>query len=137
MAAWMQKTKQFLEQFIKFGIVGAINTVLSYAIYFIGIKIGVHYLIAQGLAFLITVFISYMLNGHFVFNKEGGSQFSFKDLFKVYVSYSFTSLFLSSALLFVEVDFLNIPAEIGPIINLVITIPINFILNKFWAYKKR
>lgn len=125
------------QQFIKFGIVGGINTVLSYLIYIVSIKLGLHYLVAQFIAFMITVFISYLLNGHFVFGKGNEKWFDIRALIKVYISYSFSSLFLSAALLYLEVEFLGVPEEIGPIINLWITVPLNFILNKFWAYKKK
>lgn len=123
-------------QFIKFGIVGGLNTVLSYGIYFVCVRMGVHYALANGIAFVITVFISYLLNGNFVFKDEGNSRFSIKALLKVYASYSITSLFLTTLLLWIEVDIFGLPEEIGPVINLFITVPVNFFLNKFWAYRK-
>lgn len=124
-------------QFVKFGIVGGVNTVLSYLIYFVGVRLGLHYSIANFIAFVITVFISYLLNGSFVFREEERSRFDFRALLKVYASYSITSLFLTTALLWFEVDVLGLPEEIGPIINLFITVPVNFLLNKFWAYRKK
>lgn len=135
------KLKETITQFIKFGIVGGINTVLTYAItnggyYFLHI----HEQIANAIAFLITVFISFMLNGKFVFkeNKETGEKRSFwKALLKVYASYSITSLFLTAILLYIEEDVLSIPLYIATLMNLCITIPINFILNKFWAYRDK
>ena len=128
---------QTIIQFIKFGIVGGVNTVLSYVIYFIGVRMGFHYAIANFTAFMITVFISYLLNGMFVFRGEGQARFDIRALLKVYASYSLTSLFLATALLWFEVDLLGLPEEIGPIINLFITVPINFLMNKFWAYRKK
>lgn len=136
--------KQSLVQFIKFGIVGGINTVLSYEIYFLVIKLGGHYAVANFVAFVITVFISYILNGNFVFDYENKDKsdkrkikIDLKSLVKVYASYSITSLFLATLLLWIEVDIIGLPEEIGPIINLFITVPVNFILNKFWAYRKK
>lgn len=135
------KLKETITQFIKFGIVGGINTVLTYAItnggyYFLHI----HEQIANAIAFIITVFISFMLNGKFVFkeNKENGEKRNFwKALLKVYASYSITSLFLTAILLYIEEDVLSIPLYIATLMNLCITIPINFILNKFWAYRDK
>lgn len=123
-------------QFVKFGIVGGLNTVLSYAIYFVCIRMGIHYAIANLIAFVITVFISYLLNGNFVFREEGKRGFDIRALLKVYASYSLTSFFLTTLLLWIEVDIWGLPEEIGPVINLFITVPVNFILNKFWAYRK-
>jgi len=60
-----------------------------------------------------------------------------KALFKVYVSYSITGLFLMGILLYVEESIFGIPHYIATLANLIVTIPINFILNKFWAYKTK
>ena len=129
----MKKFKKTIIQFIKFGMVGVINTTLSYLITNVGYyMLGLHQQICNVIAFIITVFISFILNSKFVFKNNNGF---FKALIKVYASYSITGLFLSSLLLYVEEDILNIPHYIATLINLIITIPINFILNKFWAYK--
>ena len=124
----MKDKKKSIIQFIKFGIVGFINTFCSYIISNCGYYIfNLHEQICNLIAFIITVFISYILNGNFVFNdnKENRS----------YVLYSFTGLFLSAVLLYVEESIFGIPHYIATLINLVITIPLNFILNKFWAFK--
>ena len=96
-----------------------------------------HEQISNIIAFTITVFISYMLNSRFVF-KAGEEKRSFwKSLFKVYASYSVTGLFLTALLLYVEETLLGIPHSIASLMNLVVTVPINFLLNKFWAYRKK
>ena len=129
----MKKFKKTIIQFIKFGMVGVINTTLSYLITNVGYYVlGLHQQICNVIAFIITVFISFLLNSKFVFKNNNGF---FIALIKVYASYSITGLFLSALLLYVEEDILNIPHYIATLINLIITIPINFILNKFWAYK--
>lgn len=130
--------KQVILQFIKFGIVGAFNTVLTLAIYYAGLALGIHYQLCNIIAFIITVFISYLLNGKLVFKQTNGQKTGFfVGLIKVYMSYAFTSLFLNAILLGVQVEFLGISKEIAPIFNLVFTIPINFLLNKFWVYRKK
>jgi len=57
-------------------------------------------------------------------------------LAKTYLSYAFSGLFLSSLLLYVWVDLCKISEFIAPLINLLVTVPLNFVLNKFWALKK-
>lgn len=133
-----EKLKKIIIQFIKFGMVGAVNTVLSYAI-----TNGCYYLlhwheqVCNAIAFVITVYISFILNGKFVFNENGEKRSFWKALLKVYASYSITGLFLTALLLYVEEQILGIPHYIATLMNLVVTIPINFILNKFWAYKNK
>ena len=122
-------------QFIKFGLVGAFNTLFSYSIYFVAIKLGLHYQLGNFIAYLITVFIAFLMNNYWVFQKQENENRAFwKPLIKVYVSYGFTSLFLNSILLFVQIDLLGMWKETAPIINLIITIPLNFFLNKYWAF---
>jgi len=127
-----------LKQFIKFGIIGAINTVLSYIIsngaYYL---LNLHEQIANLIAFFITVFISFCLNSKFVFKQNEKKRDICKSLLKVYASYSITGLFLAAILLYIEEQLIGIPHYIATLINLVITVPINFILNKFWAYNDK
>lgn len=131
-----QKVKDLIIQFIKFGLVGGINTVLSYVITNVGYYIlSFHEQICNIIAFMITVFISFVLNRKYVFKKDEEKEGFFKSLFKVYVSYSITGLFLTAVLLFIEEQLLGIPHYIATFINLIFTIPINFLLNKFWAFK--
>ena len=58
-------------------------------------------------------------------------------LFKTYVSYGFTGLILNNILSVLWVSVLHISKMLAPIINLVISIPINFFMNKLWAFGKK
>lgn len=133
-----------IKQFIKFGIVGVSNTIISYAIYtaslllFRKIQIlpNTDYFVAQIIAFLLSVLWSFFWNNKLVFVKEEGQErIWWKALFKTYVSYSFTGLFLNSILIVLWVQVLQISEFVAPIINLLISVPVNFLINKFWAFK--
>lgn len=124
---------KLIKQFIKFGIVGVSNTLLSLAIYYILVFINVNYLIANIVAFIISVLNAYYWNNKYVFKSNNNS--TFKKLIKVYLSYGVTFV-LGTVLLYVMVDCMGISKYIAPIINLIITIPLNFLLNKLWAFKK-
>ena len=132
-------------QFVKFGIVGVSNTIISYVLYAgcllifrgIGILTGIDYIVAQVIQFILSVLWSFYWNNKYVFElKKGEKRSLWKSLLKTYVSYSFTGLFLSSILLVLWVQILGISEFIAPIINLLISVPLNFIINKFWAFKK-
>lgn len=131
-----EKIRNTIKQFIKFGMVGGINTVLSYIITNLGYYVfNLHEQVANIIAFVITVFISFMLNNIFVFKENKQERNWLKTLLKVYASYSITGLFLTAILLFVEEQIIGIPHYIATLMNLVLTIPVNFILNKIWAFK--
>lgn len=55
--------------------------------------------------------------------------------FKTFVAYGATFV-LSSVLLFLMVQIIGISQMVAPIINLAITTPLNFIINKFWTFTK-
>lgn len=131
-------------QFVKFGIVGVSNTVISYVLYagsllFLNGIGGIgkyNYLVAQIIAFVVSVLWSFYWNNKMVFVLEEGKHRSiWKSLLKTYISYSFTGLFLNSILLILWVDIIGISEFVAPIINLLISVPLNFIINKLWAFK--
>ena len=130
-------------QFVKFGIVGVSNTLISYIIYVVslmffernGLIPDFDYIVAQVIAFFISVLWSFYWNRKFVFEAEKGVSWP-KALLKTYISYAFTGIFLSNVLLILWVQILHISKLIAPIINLLVSVPLNFILNKFWAFRK-
>ncbi len=127
-----------IKEFVKFGIVGAVNTILHLIIYWICTWIGIHYLAANAVGFVITVAISYILNNLFTFRqmKDGKVEWSFRTLLKVYISYFATGMVLNSVLLWFWNDCIGINKNLSPVLNLFITVPVNFLLNKWWAYRK-
>lgn len=139
-----EDTFQAFMQFVKFGVVGVSNTIVNYAVYTgclivfhkMNILTNTDYLVAQVIGFLLSVLWSFYWNNKLVFVVEEGKQRStWKALLKTYVSYSFTGLFLNSILLVLWVRLFHISKFLGPIINLIINVPINFLINKFWAFK--
>lgn len=132
-------------QFVKFGVVGLSNTLISYLIYVISLlvfrKMGIllksGYLVAQVVAFVLSVLWSFYWNNKLVFTLQEGEERSVvKALVKTFISYSFTGLFLSSILLVLWVQVVHVSEFVAPIINLLVTVPLNFIINKLWAFKK-
>ena len=141
---YTEKTHESLMQFVKFGIVGVSNTVISYLLYTISLLAmrsielfpKIDYIIAQIIAFVLSVLWSFYWNNKMVFTmEEGQTRNLWKALIKTYISYSFTGLFLNSILIILWVQIFHISEFIAPIINLLISVPVNFIINKFWAFK--
>lgn len=135
-----------LLQFVKFGLVGVWNTVFSYTItvscLLIFRKLGILIVdnrdiyVANIIAFILSVLVSFLLNNKFVFTlDEGQSRNFWRALFKTYLSYGFTGLILNNVLAYVWVEMLGISKFVAPLISLVIAIPINFLMNKLWAFR--
>ena len=135
-----------LIQFVKFGIIGLSNTVISYVIYVVVLlflqKYGyfpkTDYLIGQFIGFVISVLWSFYWNRKYVFDAADNTRVPWPQaLLKTYISYAFTGIFLNSILSVLWVEWFGVPKIVAPIINLLISVPLNFILNKFWAFKNK
>jgi putative flippase GtrA len=127
-----------LIQFIKFGIVGFSNTVISYMIYSVLVYFGLHYIIASVAAFIVSVLNSFFWNDKYVFKRRSDEKRGFWGaLLKTYVSYAFTGLVLNSILLSVFIEILRVDKFIAPLLGLAVTIPLNFVLNRKWAFKNK
>ncbi len=149
-----------VKQAIQFGAVGFMNTFVNYGVYVAAVTLGAHYLVGSVLGYAISVFSAWLFQ-YFIIFREGGvdsAQPWWRTLIKTYVSYGFTGLILNNVLLVLllevahyevlfeplflmgEVFFFDTPramAEyLAPLLVMVVAVPINFVLNKFWAYAK-
>lgn len=131
----MPQKRKTLAQFIKFGIVGASNTAISLIVYYIFIWINQQlYLWGNIAGWVISVANAFFWNNKYVFRETGSKQDVFKKLGKTYLSYGATFL-LSMLMLYTEVGIIGLSAVLCPIINFLVTIPMNFILNKYWTFR--
>ena len=124
-----------ISQFIKFGLVGLSNTLVSWACYYLILWIDDSlYMLGGIVGTVVSIANAFFWNDRFVFKGNANDFKSIvKRLGKTYVSYGGTSL-LSLALLWLEVRAFGISKVIAPVVNLVITIPLNFLINKFWTF---
>lgn len=131
-------------QFTRFCIVGVSNVVVSYLIYVAalysfkktGLFVKYDYICAQGISFFLSVLWAFYWNEKKVFKKEAEKKRNkWQILYKTYISYSFTGLFLNSMLIYIWVEICKLSDYIAPIINTFITVPINYYINKKWAFK--
>lgn len=125
-------------QFIKFGMVGISNTLISYIVYILLVAIDVHYLAASFLGFLVSVLNAFYWNNKYVFKVSNyEKRIWWHSFLKTFMSYAGTGLILNNILLILWIDVFKLNEALGPLINLFITIPLNFLLNKYWAFKEK
>lgn len=141
-----EKQMEGFLQFVKFGIIGLSNTVVSYLLYLGTLLLlqsrgwfpRIDYLIGTVVAFVLSVLWSFYWNRKFVFHAEEGKEIPwFQALVKTYISYAFTGLFLNSLLSVLWVEVFGMSKLYAPILNLIISVPINFLMNKFWAFRSK
>ena len=150
-----------LIQFIKFGLVGVSNTAISYGTemlcYYVLFKNSrfvwildvlsrmgissdannVRIVITTVIAFVISVTNSYFWNNRYVFS-SGKKSFAqrIRTYLKTFACYGITGLVISP-IIKILLDRIGVPYFIASLGALVITIPLNFIMNKFWAFRAK
>lgn len=125
-------------QFVKFGLVGVSNTLISYVVHCIFFWLTDNYYFASAMGFVISVLNSFYWNNKYVFRtNHTGLGSILLTLCKTFACYSLTGLVLNWALLYVLCDMWGISGYIAPLLILLVTIPLNFLLNKFWAFADR
>ena len=136
------KTAESLVQFIKFGMIGVTNTVISYVLNVLvllalkPLNVSWDFIAGNMVAFILSVLWSFYWNNRFVFTvQEGQHRSIWKALLKTYVAYGFTGIILNNILSWLWINVLDISKFIAPLINLIISVPVNFIINKMWAFK--
>lgn len=129
--------KKLFWQFFKFGLVGLSNTAVSMGIYYLVLWINPNlYMLGSILGTILSIANAFFWNDRFVFTGNSKDfKSKLKRLGKTYVSYGGTSI-LSNVLLWLEVSVFGISKVWAPVVNLCITIPLNFIINKFWTFRK-
>ena len=136
------KTAESLVQFIKFGMIGVTNTVISYVLNVLvllalkPLNVSWDFIAGNMVAFILSVLWSFYWNNRFVFTvQEGQHRSIWRALLKTYVAYGFTGIILNNILSWLWINVLDISKFIAPLINLIISVPVNFIINKMWAFK--
>lgn len=150
-----------IRQFIEFTLVGVSNTLISEGIYAVLVFFRMHYLPASFIGFSLSVINAYYWNNKYVFKEqEGGEKRVWWKVFcKTYIAY-FWGYLANAALLALWIDLVEISRFMVPLggwfmdrglekldarflgnllaagLNLLITVPINFVINKYWAFRK-
>lgn len=131
-----REQKALVIQFVKFGLVGVSNTLVSWICYYIILWIDDNlYMLGSLVGTVVSIANAFIWNDRFVFKgQENDWKNRLKRLGKTYVSYGGTSL-LSMLLLWIEVQLFGVSKVIAPVVNLLITIPLNYLINKFWTFR--
>ncbi len=97
-----------------------------------------HYLLANVVGFFVSVLNAYYWSDRFVFKKGTNEQRGlWPSLMKTVLAYASTGIVLNSILLWLLIDKMVLSEYIAPLIILLITVPTNFILNKYWSFKTK
>ncbi|HWP98126.1 MAG TPA: GtrA family protein [Syntrophomonadaceae bacterium] len=108
-----------------FLVCGAANTLLTYILYVLFLHL-MSYKLSYSLAYVLGIALSYYLNSRLVF-KEPVSLFKFLQYPVVYI----VQYLLGIAILYICVDLLAMNKLLAPLVVIVISLPVTFVLSKF------
>lgn len=120
--------KVFRLEFVRFGIVGVIATIIHYAIYYLLYQI-INVNIAYTLGYLISFCCNFWLSARFTFRTKATTKRGIGFALSHLINYGMQILVLNIALK------IGVPQIWAPIPVYMICIPINFLLVKF-VFKK-
>ena len=140
------ESKKSFFQFIRFAVIGVLNTGIDYGLYTVLVYLlPIHWLAANIISYASAVLFSYFANKYWTFKKKSGANFA--ELLRMY-GVNIVSLAASSALIYVLVNIIKIPdiAVIGgflikkeitaKICVAPVVIIINFIGTKLLVFKQ-
>lgn len=116
--------------FIKFCLAGVANVIISYTAYFILLRLGLYYLLATTIAYMVGILNGYIWSSKFVFKKNK----SLNNMMKFFIVY-ISALFINLGIMYICVDYYNMHKLIAPIIAIGVGTIYNYTLNKVWTFR--
>jgi putative flippase GtrA len=123
-----------LTQFIKFSLVGVLNTGIHYGVFYSLYEfVGLYYVLASGIGFCLAVTNSYFMNKFWTFKRRGSNVR--REFMKFFIVNCLTlSINLGSMAILVELFAMHPP--VAQLVTIGFTLMINFLGNKFWTFKE-
>lgn len=119
-------------QFVKFGIVGVSNTVISFAVYILILKaFGVWYVAASGIGFAVGAINGFLWNRAWTFRGHVGDALTPVRWFVV----QSCGLLVNLALVYVFVDGVGLGKLTGQAATIAIVTVLTFFVNRAWTFK--
>lgn len=125
--------KQSLIEFIKFSIVGVINTIVDFGVFSLLITNGSPILLSQIISYACGMVNSFMMNRSWTFKENKRNEYS--EPVK-YLIANITTLSLMSGLLLLFVDQFQFPVLIAKVVCTGVGMAINFLSSKFWVFQR-
>ena len=123
-----------VNKFVKFGLVGVLNTLINWIIFALLNFIGVYYIVANVIAYVIATANSYIWNSKWVFKYNGKNK---KETTANFVILNLIGLGLNTGILYLLVDMVGFNKLIALVITTGIVMIINYIVNKLWVFKEK
>ncbi|CAN7188056.1 GtrA family protein [Rossellomorea sp. LjRoot5] len=121
-----------MKMFLKFGTVGFFNTLITLGSYTLFVYIGINYLVANVLGYLLGVLNSYYWNKNWVFQDRTGKAGVFVKFFAV----NLLTLGFNTLALFILVHQLGLHPVLANVFAVGCGLGLNYILNYKWTFNQ-
>ncbi len=121
-----------MASFIKFALVGCLNTGITIGTYSLLTYLNINYIIANVIGYSLGTLNSYIWNKNWVFKSKQEHK---KVLFK-FITVNLLTLGFNTLFLYLLVDKFNGSKFISQLLVTAVGLVINFSLNKIWTFKE-
>ena len=135
--SYWQSKNQGLRRFIRFAIIGGTAGALSLLTLWIQVsKLGVNYLIANAISFILSIMVGYLGNWLWTFKERGKYLFHKYLSFPMYILLCSINLLVVLGICYLFVHIVKINYILASLIAGVVLVPTNFLISKTWIFKK-
>ncbi|MCX6745860.1 MAG: GtrA family protein [Candidatus Parcubacteria bacterium] len=124
---------EIVRQFVKFCLVGVLNTLIDFGVYlFFSRWLGLYYLFANFISVIVAMTFSFFLNKYWTF------QNSEKKIKSQYLKFALVNLvyfLLYNVIFFCLVNYLNVYDLGAKVAAIAIGLFWNFLANRYWTFK--
>jgi putative flippase GtrA len=113
--------------------VGIVATLIDFGVLFILVRLGMHYIIANTIAFVSANILNFLAGHYFVFDKNSKLR-SFFNAYMAVLFISLVGLLINNGIMFISVDLIALRIYEGKILATVIAFLWNFGARKRWVY---
>lgn len=121
-----------IRQFIKYVLVGLLNTVVFYGIYYIMLQLGFFYAISVAVGTIVGIINSYFWNKYFTFKSEKKSISETVRFLTVY----FVQYLSNVLIIHLCVNNVGISAELAGVVAISIGLFISYFGHRFWSFSE-
>ena len=128
----LSETRVIGKQFIRFALVGCLNSFIHYVIFLVLYKVTfIHYLLASGIGYTAGFLNSFVLNRLWTFKSKGDNKYV---EFTKFIIINCISLLVNFVVLASLINSGIAVAEIAQIVAIGFSLSFNFLGNKYWTF---
>ena len=129
----IKKWYPMISQLIKFCLVGVFNTFLHFGIYYCLTRyLGLQFLLANALAFMLAASSSYLLNKFWTFEDKSKDH---RKQYSKFISVATVGLIINEGLMYLFVSALGLYDLLALIIAALVVVFWNFLMNRYWTFR--